>query len=293
MSRPEEILPPDLFYNDTEARKYTTSSRIQNIQASMTHRALSLLSLPAPSLILDIGCGSGLSGDILSSVSPADGGPHTWIGLDISASMLAQALDRDATIDGDLLLADMGQGVPFRAGSFDAAVSISAIQWLCQAETSDDVPQARLRCFFDGLYASLRRGGRAVCQFYPANDAQREMISAAAVRAGFGAGILEDDPGTKNAKLYLVLTVGGGDMEGSNGGNGDITGVVKGMEGVDVEDSRRKRERAVGGKRGRLAPERTKGSKAWIVRKKEQMERKGKVVKANSKYTGRKRKIAF
>ncbi|KAK5235206.1 18S rRNA (guanine1575-N7)-methyltransferase, partial [Cryomyces antarcticus] len=85
------------------------------------------------------------------------------------------------------------------------------------------------------------------------------MISAAAVRAGFGAGILEDDPGTKNAKLYLVLTVGGGDLEGSNGGNGDITSVVRGMEGVDVEDSRRKRERAVGGKRGKLAPERTKG----------------------------------
>jgi 18S rRNA (guanine1575-N7)-methyltransferase len=36
-----------------------------------------------------------------------------------------------------------------------------------------------------------------------------------------------------------------------------------------------------------------KGSKAWIIRKKEQMERKGKVVKATSKYTGRKRRIAF
>jgi len=31
----------------------------------------------------------------------------------------------------------------------------------------------------------------------------------------------------------------------------------------------------------------------WIMRKKEQMEKKGKVVKASSKYTGRKRKITF
>ncbi|KAI5288542.1 18S rRNA (guanine1575-N7)-methyltransferase, partial [Ascosphaera aggregata] len=84
MSRPEDILPPDLFYNDNESRKYTTSSRIQNIQASMTNRALELLGLESPSMILDIGCGSGLSGEILSSVPPSEGGPHVWVGMDIS-----------------------------------------------------------------------------------------------------------------------------------------------------------------------------------------------------------------
>lgn len=284
MSRPEDLLPPDLFYNDTESRKYTTSSRIKNIQASMTHRALELLDLSSPSLILDLGCGSGLSGDILSSVPSDEGGPHTWIGLDISSSMLGQALERDT--DGDLFLADIGQGVPFRPGTFDAAISISAIQWLCNAETSDVSPEGRLKRFFDGLYASLRRGGRAVCQFYPKNKIQRDMISSAAVKAGFGAGILEDDPDTKNAKLYLVLTVGGGKVGGQEGG-GDITGVVKGMEDVDVLDARRKME-----KKGRVKTDK-KGSKGWIMRKKEQMEKQGKVVKPNSKYTGRRRKTAF
>ena len=244
----------------------------------MTHRALELLSLPWPSLILDIGCGSGLSGEILSGVDLADGGPHTWIGMDISASMLGIALQRD--VDGDLMLADIGQGVPFRPGSFDAAISISAIQWLCNAESSDVSPQGRLAKFFNGLYASLRRGGRAVCQFYPKNDIQRSMISSAAIKAGFGAGILEDYPGTKNSKLYLVLTVGGGDA------HGDITGVVKGMEDVDVVDTRRKN------KENKKRAEK-KGSKAWIMKKKEQMERKGKIVKSTSKYTGRKRGPTF
>ncbi|KAL2002104.1 hypothetical protein VTN02DRAFT_665 [Thermoascus thermophilus] len=280
MSRPEDTLPPDLFYNDNESRKYTTSSRIQNIQSEMTHRALELLDLRTPSLILDVGCGSGLSGEILSQVPPEQGGPHTWVGMDISPSMLDVALQRD--VEGDLLLADIGQGVPFRPGSFDAAISISAIQWLCNAETSDVSPEGRLRRFFDGLYASLRRGGRAVCQFYPKNDAQRSMISGAAIKAGFGAGILEDDPGTKNSKLYLVLTVGGGGLQG------DITGVVNGMDDVDILDARKKaKERAKS-----QAAER-KGSKAWILRKKEQMARKGKIVKPNSKYTGRRRRPIF
>jgi 18S rRNA (guanine1575-N7)-methyltransferase len=278
-TNPNNNSPPDLFYDDSESRKYTTSSRIRNIQSDMTNRALDLLDLKSPSLILDIGCGSGLSGEILSQVPPEQGGPHVWFGMDISPSMLDVALQRG--VDGDLFLADIGQGVPFRPGTFDAAISISAIQWLCNAETSDVSPEGRLRRFFEGLYASLKRGGRAVCQFYPKNDAQRSMISGAAMRAGFGAGILEDDPGTKNSKLYLVLTVGGGGLQG------DITGVVQGMDDVDVLDARRKAMA-----QGKAASAR-KGDKAWIMRKKEQMAKKGKVVKANSKYTGRKRRVAF
>lgn len=242
----------------------------------MTNRALELLSLPSPSLVLDIGCGSGLSGEILSSLPHSDGGPHIWVGMDISASMLDIALQRD--VDGDLLLADIGQGVPFRAGTFDAAISISAVQWLCNADSSDISPQGRLTRFFNGLYASLRRGGKAVCQFYPKNEAQRNMVSAAAIKAGFGAGLLEDGAGTKSAKVYLVLSVGGGAIEG----------VVEGMDGVDVvERGKSHRDRR------KMADISTKGSKEWILRKKEQMERKGKVVKNNSKYSGRRRKIAW
>jgi 18S rRNA (guanine1575-N7)-methyltransferase len=274
MSRPEDILPPDLFYNDVESRKYTTSSRVKNIQASMTNRALELLDLDSPSLILDIGCGSGLSGEILSDVTEEEGGPHAWFGMDISSSMLAEALDRD--VEGDMLLADMGQGIPFRAGTFDAAISISAIQWLCNAESSDVTPEGRLKRFFDGLYMSLRRGGKAVCQFYPKNAAQRSMISNAAIKAGFGAGILEDDPDTKSLKVYLVLTVGGG----------DVSGTVSRMSDVDIQDARKKDR-----KRGKEFEK--KGSKQWIMRKKAQSEAKGKIVKPNSKFTGRRRKTAW
>ena len=247
----------------------------------MTNRALELLDLKSPSMILDVGCGSGLSGAILSEVPPEQGGPHVWVGMDISPSMLEVALGRDS--EGDLFLADIGQGVPFRPGSFDAAISISTIQWLCNAESNDVSPGGRLKRFFEGLYASLRRGGRAVCQFYPKDDAQRSMISGAAIKAGFGAGILEDDPGTKNSKLYLVLTVGGGGLQG------DITGVVDDMDDVNVLDARKqaatKDKASSSGAR--------KGNKAWILKKKDQMARKGKVVKQSSRYTGRKRRPKF
>ena len=266
-----------MYYDDNTSRSYTTSSRIQQVQAQMTERALELLGLTDPSFVLDVGCGSGLSGELLTDNDPS----HIWVGVDISSSMLAIAkMHRD--VDGDLMLGDIGQGLPFRPGSFDAAISISAVQWLCNAESAheQDHPDRRLKRFFSSLYVALKRGGRAVLQIYPRDTAQRQMISSAAIKAGFGVGLLEDDGGTKNSKLYLVCSVGGG----------DITGVVHGMDGVDVEDSRRGKSKRHSGK---TAPEKVKGSKAWVTRKKEQMERKGRVTKPTSKYTGRKRRPQF
>ena len=74
-TRPEHLAPPEVFYDSTEAAKYTTSSRIIQVQAELTERALELLALPqdgAPKLLLDLGCGSGLSGETITDVGDAD-----------------------------------------------------------------------------------------------------------------------------------------------------------------------------------------------------------------------------
>ncbi|ODQ65258.1 S-adenosyl-L-methionine-dependent methyltransferase [Nadsonia fulvescens var. elongata DSM 6958] len=265
MSRPEEIAPPELFYNDDESKKYTESSRVQHIQSEMTHRALELLNIPPSQYILDIGCGSGLSGEILTEEG------HTWVGMDIAASMLGNALDRE--VEGDLFLADMGQGIPFRAGTFDAAISISVIQWLCNADSSNADPKKRLMKFFATLFASLKRGGKVVCQFYPSNDRQLESILNAAKATGFGGGVVLDNPDSKkNRKYYLVLSAGQSDREI------DLTGVKV----EDVSHSSKKNR-----KKG------DESTKDYIRRKKETMRKRGRAVALDSKFTGRKRKVQF
>jgi len=45
-----------------------------------------------------------------------------WVGVDIAPAMLAVAQERE--LEGDLVLGDMGEGMPFRAGAFDGAISI-------------------------------------------------------------------------------------------------------------------------------------------------------------------------
>lgn len=149
--RPEHSAPPEIFYNDDEARKYSNNTRIIEIQVQMCERAVELLALENEDscLILDIGCGSGLSGEVLEEQG------HNWIGVDISKSMLDIALERN--VEGGLILNDMGEGLPFKAGSFDGAVSISALQWLCNADKKHHVPQKRLYKFFTSLYACLVR----------------------------------------------------------------------------------------------------------------------------------------
>lgn len=82
----------------------------------MTDRALELLALgdDEAKFLLDIGCGSGLSGEILDE----DG--HYWVGVDVSPSMLEVAVERE--VEGDLFLQDIGQGFGFRPGTFDGAI---------------------------------------------------------------------------------------------------------------------------------------------------------------------------
>ena len=90
MSRPELVGDASIFYNSKEARKYNSSSRMIGVQREITERAIELLKLPTdrPCFILDVGCGSGLSGKVLEEKG------HVWIGLDVSRDMLNVANER-------------------------------------------------------------------------------------------------------------------------------------------------------------------------------------------------------
>ncbi|KAJ8312410.1 hypothetical protein KUTeg_009783 [Tegillarca granosa] len=88
--RPERQAPPEIFYNEEEARKYTSK------------------------------CGSGLSGESLTEQG------HFWVGLDISQHMLDVAVERET--EGDLIQGDMGYVYPHCSGYVTQIKSITIHQ---------------------------------------------------------------------------------------------------------------------------------------------------------------------
>ena len=332
MSRPELTGSASLFYNEKEARKYHTSSRMINVQREITLRAIELLRLPknddgtTPAYILDVGCGSGLSGEVLEQAG------YFWVGCDVSRDMLLVATERiqedleegnermgggrggggnqsedemeddgdsdddDSDVEpvsknstGDLLHHDMGTGLPFRQATFDACISISALQWLCYSNSNKQVPKRRLTRFFSSLYSVLKKNGRAVLQFYPETAEQAVLITECATSVGFSGGVVVDYPNSAKAKKhYLVLN-----CNRSVGGRKDLPAALL-LEQQEQEHVQ------VGGnnnhKKGKEKPIRKKKgikTKEWIVHKKQTQRKKGKNVRPDSKYTARRRPHKF
>jgi len=241
----------------------------------MCERAVELLALPEDDncLILDIGCGSGLSGSVLEEAG------HVWIGIDIAKAMLDVAVERE--VGGDLVLGDMGQGMPFKAGTFDGAVSISALQWLCNADKTSHHPPKRLYKFFSTLFSVLTREARCVFQFYPENGQQIEMVTSQAMKAGFYGGLVVDYPNSAKAKKYFLVLMTGGSAQ-----------LPEALGEDTAENNRvayiRKREMA---RQARGKP--LKKSREWIIQKKERRRRQGRDTREDTKYTGRKRSGRF
>eukprot|EP00934_Nitzschia_sp_Nitz4_P003604 Nitzschia sp. Nitz4//scaffold169_size48518//8909//9897//NITZ4_007064-RA/size48518-snap-gene-0.50-mRNA-1//1//CDS//3329538364//3594//frame0 len=304
MSRPELTGHASLFYNEKEARKYNSSSRMINVQREITLRAIELLLLPPDqaSYILDVGCGSGLSGQVLEEQG------HVWVGCDISRDMLQVAHERmDETMDptkkndameeqdsdeeedvpstGDLLHHDMGTGLPFRPATFDACISISALQWLCYSNSAAQSPRRRLIRFFSALYSVLKKSARAVLQFYPETAEQAVMISECATAVGFGGGVVVDYPNSAKAKKhYLVLSC---DRSSARKRAMPQPLMEETANHVAVGRAEEDKKKPIRKKRGGIK------TKEWIVHKKETQRKKGKSVRPDTKYTARRRPTKF
>jgi 18S rRNA (guanine1575-N7)-methyltransferase len=319
MSRPELTGHASNFYNEKEARKYNSSSRMINVQREITLRAIELLLLPPDetSLVLDIGCGSGLSGQVLEEKG------HVWVGCDVSRDMLQVAHERmeetyktddsgsngnaamndsdDSEDDdgerdelpstGDLMHHDMGTGLPFRPATFDACISISALQWLCYSNSAAQVPKRRLVRFFSSLYSILKKSARAVLQFYPETAEQAVLISECATAVGFGGGIVVDYPNSAKAKKhYLVLSC---DRTSRKQLPKGMTGDEQMSNHVQVSSSQGRQQESRRGKPKPIRKKKGVKTKEWILHKKETQRKKGKNVRPDTKYTARRRRGKF
>ena len=299
----------------------------------MATRALELLSFPendpVPRLILDLGCGSGISSQVISEAG------HNWIGMDISEAMVLVAkedidskdsMDEDVEEEedeeeeeeereshlSDLLVHDMGNGVCFRPGTFDGCISISALQWLFHSNRSYENPKKRLTRLFVTLHSALTRSARAIFQFFPSNADQIDLALACASKAGFSGGMVVDFPNSSKAKKYYLCLMTGGTGIADPKPKGLTEHSTQEMDYEDeaedydnegdsdsrgasaVQSSVQKTVKFGPRQRQKLAKiQKATKDRAWVLRKKELYRKRGKDVKEDTKYTARKRRPRF
>merc|ERR1712110_307989 len=155
------------------------------------------------------------------------------------------------------------------------------LQCLCNIDRKGHEPFRRLREFFTCLFQCLKRGARAALQFYPETAAQVEMITAAALRAGFGGGLVVDYPHSAKAKKHFLVIYAGfsGEMP-QHLPPGLMDDEDEDPETVDVAMRDRAKSRRF----------KKPTVKDRIIRKKETQRKKGLEVRKDTKYTARARK---
>lgn len=100
-------------------------------------------------LVLDLGCGSGLSMRPLSARGCAA------IGIDLSIEMLREARRAGA----EVVQADASTPLPIRSGCFDALISVSALQFLCEPAAGRSPAERLGTCFTETARVLQKPGG--------------------------------------------------------------------------------------------------------------------------------------
>jgi SAM-dependent methyltransferase len=189
------------YYDAWRAEGYT--SALGGAQDALTRRCAELTGLSprgdAP-LLLDLGCGSGLS------IQPLEAKGFRVIGVDLSIEMLRTARRAGA----EVVQADISRPLPFRSAVFDSAISVSALQFLCEPDTRNGIAvEERLRTCFSHLRRVVTAGeGSATAtglQFHPADaEADPRLVLAAARAEGCVAALVLDQPHHTSAKRWFA-----------------------------------------------------------------------------------------
>jgi len=177
-----------------DAETYYTAERVSEYSSEFivpqdrhTRRCVYLLNASSrTNIVLDLGCGSGLSSKVLQSSF------GFVIGLDLSSAMLAQFDPRV----GDCILGSMAQPLPFRGKVFDACSSTSAVHYLLNKPSE-----------LSTLLTSLDRtvSGDCAFQLFPRGGLP-ELAQIQAVSPFSGFLVVGDKPHRKDSRWYVLLS---------------------------------------------------------------------------------------
>ena len=195
--RPEEIYNDASDYFRGEILDlYARSKSIRKIQERITIRALEILNLKKKnSLILDAGTGPGFTAMYLNEIG------YKTVAIDIIPEFLYYYDIKEF----NPIAADMCFP-PFKPDSFDAIISISALQWIFR-DIKDEKMEFLLKNLSKSFFKILKPFSQVVLQFYPKNNKVMEQVGKIFTKnTNFYGNFIIDNPNSpKKRKIYLLL----------------------------------------------------------------------------------------
>ncbi len=170
--RPEDEKTVVDYYDEKEANRYSRSNAMRRIQRGLTMQAVELALFPLGSKVIDAGCGPGFSTEVLAEVG------YDVYPFDLLPLFVEKCCEKGFRAkQGDL------RKFPFQ-GKFDGIVSISALQWV-SASGIDGVAKVASE-----FWNHLKKGGKAVLQFYPKSEKEALQTMRSFKAVGFTAKLI-------------------------------------------------------------------------------------------------------
>ncbi|TET58720.1 MAG: class I SAM-dependent methyltransferase [Promethearchaeota archaeon] len=183
-------------------KRSTLNSLQYLIDEKLNDREDGVIEMGVSPLILDLGCGSGFSSEILIENG------FRVIGIDILEDMLSKAGEKKNNFKDykalELVLADINY-LPIKPNSVDHIISISSYNFIIHGMENYG---EKVKLTYDTakyLHKILKEKGRVIIEFYPKDDKELKMFNKSFINNGFSGFMVKQNPKQKSGQTYLLL----------------------------------------------------------------------------------------
>ena len=153
-------------------------------------------------LILDLGCGTGFSSEILIRNG------FKVIGIDILLDMLSKVREKKKNFNIykalELILADLNF-LPIKSDSIDHIISISSYNFIIYGKDNYGEKIKLLNDTAKAIHKILKERGRFIIEFYPKDDRELNIFKKLFINNGFDGYLVKNKPSQKSGQTFLLL----------------------------------------------------------------------------------------
>ncbi len=202
-------------YIDTKAGEYDSSKSMERNQKRSTLLSIqylfdnklndkeeTIVQKNDSFLILDLGCGTGFSSEILIE--------HGFrvIGVDILIDMISRVREKKRIYENykdiELILADINF-LPIKANIINHIISISSYNFITYGKSNYGEKVKLLNDTAKYIKQILKQQGRVIIEFFPKDDKELNIFNKSFINNGFEGFMIKNNPKQKSGQTFLLL----------------------------------------------------------------------------------------